>query len=396
MTDLTPSQRRRSLTAAIAVATIAGIGISMLFPLLSLALEEMGAATTTIGLLATVGSLATLGITPLIPRLLRVLGTLPVLFGATAVAIACTLAFHAWPAIWIWFPLRFVNSAALVLLFVVSEIWVNQLAEPHNRGRVLAIYVAFFSGGGALGPALLYVLGTTGWLPYLAAAGLMAAAAVPLLLVRGITPTFHDSPSMAFRGFLVAAPLAAFAALAYGAAETALLQLLPIYAVRAGRTPEAAALLLSLFGVGNVALQFPIGWLSDRMDRRRLLLGCACVGAAGGAGLPWLIGQPGLLEPSLVLWGGVVAAMYTLGLAVIAEQFSGADLAAANSAFIFLYALGMLVGPPAAGLAMDVWDPHGLAGVIAVLFGAYVVVGGVAWLREPRSRRSRKTPTGTE
>ncbi|MDP7573161.1 MAG: MFS transporter, partial [Myxococcota bacterium] len=97
MTDLTPEQRRRSLTAAIAVATIAGIGISMLFPLLSLALEEMGAATTTIGLLATVGSLATLGITPLIPRLLRVLGTLPVLFGATVVAIACTLAFHAWP-----------------------------------------------------------------------------------------------------------------------------------------------------------------------------------------------------------------------------------------------------------------------------------------------------------
>jgi len=268
MTDLTPEQRRRSLTAAIAVATIAGIGISMLFPLLSLALEEMGAATTTIGLLATVGSLATLGITPLIPRLLRVLGTLPVLFGATLVAIGCTLAFHAWPAIWIWFPLRFVNSAALVLLFVVSEIWVNQLAEPHNRGRVLAIYVAFFSGGGALGPALLYVLGTTGWLPYLAAAGLMAAAAVPLLLVRGITPTFDDSPSMAFRSFLVAAPIAAFAALVYGAAEPALLQLLPIYAVRAGRTPEAAALLLSLFGVGNVALQFPIGWLSDRLALR--------------------------------------------------------------------------------------------------------------------------------
>ncbi|MCP4496495.1 MAG: MFS transporter, partial [Phycisphaeraceae bacterium] len=86
----------------------------------------------------------------------------------------------------------------------------------------------------------------------------------------------------------------------------------------------------------------------------------------------------------------------TLGLAGIAEQFSGADLAAANSAFIFLYALGMLVGPPAAGLAMDVWDPHGLAGVIAMLFGAYVIVGVVAWLREPRSRRSRKTPTGAE
>ena len=58
--------------------------------------------------------------------------------------------------------------------------------------------------------------------------------------------------------------------------------------------------------------------------------------------------------------------------------------------FIFLYALGMLVGPPAAGLAMDVWDPHGLAFALAALFGAYVVVGVVAWLREPRSRETRR------
>jgi MFS family permease len=231
----------------------------MLFPLLALALEEMGAASSTVGLLATVGSLATLGITPLIPRLLRVVGTLPLILGSTFVAIVCTLGFHAWPEIWLWFPLRFVNSAALLLLFVVSEIWINQFAEGHNRGRVLGIYVACFSGGAAIGPAMLYVVGTTGWLPYLAAAGLMAVAAIPLAFVRGVTPDFREKPSMAFRSFLVAAPLAGFGALAYGAAETSLLNLLPIYAVRAGRTPEAAALLLSLFGLGNVLLRVPIG-----------------------------------------------------------------------------------------------------------------------------------------
>ncbi len=354
----------------------------MLFPLLALALEEMGAAGSTIGLLSTVGSVATLGITPLIPRLLRVFGTLPLLVGSTFVAIACTLAFNGWPEIWIWFPLRFVNSAALLLLFVVSEIWVNQFAEDHNRGRVLGIYVACFSGGAAIGPGMLYVVGTTGWLPYMAAAGLMAVAAVPLAFVRGVVPVFDERPSRAFRSFLVAAPLAGYAALAYGAVETSLLGLLPIYAVRTGSSPEAAALLLSFFGLGNVVLQFPVGWLSDRLDRRRLLLACAVVGACGALAVPSLISQPGLLELALVLWGGVVAGMYTVGLAVIAERFTGADLAAANSAFIFLYGLGMLVGPPAAGLAMDIWDPHGLMSAIALLFGAYVVVGGLAWWRE--------------
>jgi len=355
----------------------------MLYPLLSLALERMQVATTTVGLLATVGSVATLAITPAIPRLMRVFGTLPLLVGAVGVAITCTLTFNAWPDIWIWFPLRFVNSAALILLFVVSEIWINQLAEEHNRGRVLGIYVACFSGGAALGPAVLFLIGTEGWLPYLAVAGMMAAAAVPLLFVRGVTPEFHDSPSMPFSSFLVAAPLAGLGALAYGAAETSLLHLLPIYAVRTGATPENAALLLSLYGLGSVVLQLPIGWLSDRVDRRRLLLGCAFVGAAGGVALPSLMGLHGVLEPAMVLWGGVVVAMYTIGLGVLAERFSGADLAAANSAFIFLYGIGMLLGPPVAGIAMDLWNPHGLGAAIAGMFGAYCVVGIVALLRDP-------------
>ena len=382
MTDLTPGERRRGLIAAISLVTISGIGLSMLYPLLALALDKMGAPGSTVGLFSTVGSVATLGITPFIPRLLRVVGTLPLIMGSTFVAIACTLAFKGWPEIWIWFPLRFVNSAALLVLFVVSEIWINQFAEDHNRGRVLGIYVACFSGGAAVGPALLYVVGTTGWVPYLAAAALMAVAAVPLAFVRGVVPVFDERPSRGFRSFLVAAPLAGFAALAYGAVETSLLGLLPIYAVRTGSTPEAAALLLSFFGLGNVLLQLPVGWLADRMERRRLLLGCAVVGALGALALPSLISQPGLLEFGLVLWGGVVAGMYTIGLAVIAGRFSGADLAAANSAFIFLYGMGMLVGPPAAGLAMDVWGPRGLPAAIALLFGAYVVVGGGAWWRE--------------
>ena len=254
--------------------------------------------------------------------------------------------------------------------------------------------MACFSGGAAIGPAILFVVGTTGWLPYLAAAGLMAVAAVPLAFVRGVTPEFKEAPSMAFRGFLVAAPLAGFAALAYGAVETSLLTLLPIYAVRTGRTPEAAALLLSLFGLGNVLLQVPIGWLSDRMDRRRLLLTCAVVGAIGALALLSLIVLPGLLEPALVLWGGVIAGMYTLGLAVVAEKFSGADLAAANSAFFFMYGAGMLFGPPAAGLAMDNSDLHGLPSSIALLFGAYVMVGGIAWLRESRPEKSSDIRAG--
>ena len=99
MTDLTPGERRRGLIAAISLVTISGIGLSMLYPLLALALDKMGAPGSTVGLFSTVGSVATLGITPFIPRLLRVVGTLPLIMGSTFVAIACTLAFKGWPEI---------------------------------------------------------------------------------------------------------------------------------------------------------------------------------------------------------------------------------------------------------------------------------------------------------
>ena len=380
------SSRRRGLVAAISVATTAGVGISMLYPLLALALERMGAKTTTIGVMATVGSIATLAITPVIPRLMQRVGTLPLLVGSVGVAIACTLLFNAWPDVWVWFPLRFVNSAALILLFVVSEIWINQLAEDHNRGRVLGVYVTCFSAGGAAGPALLFAVGTDGWLPYVVTAVVMGFSALPLAFARDVVPRFDHAPSMGFGYFLAAAPIAGLAALAYGAVETSVLHLLPVYAVRNAYSAESAAFLLSLYGLGNVILQLPIGWLSDRVDRRRLLLGCAAMGAVGGVALPGLIERPGLLEPLLVLWGGVVVGMYTIGLAMLSERFRGPDLAAANSAFIFLYGLGMLTGPTMAGVAMDIWDPHGLGGVVAVIFGVYVLVGGWFLLRESRSQ----------
>ena len=144
-----------------------------------------------------------------------------------------------------------------------------------------------------------------------------------------------------------------------------------------------------MLAAGGVFLQIPIGVLADRIDRRLLLMFCAGAGVFGGISLPLFIHLPWLLWPSLFLWGGVIVGLYTVGLTLLGERFRGADLVGANAAFVMLYGVGAVAGPPVAGAAMDLWDPHGLALALALLCLGFI--GVAAFWRGP----GRASASGT-
>ena len=126
--------------------------------------------------------------------------------------------------------------------------------------------------------------------------------------------------------------------------------------------------------LGNVVFQIPLGLVSDRLDRRLVLFVCAIVGTVG---LPvaWSVGDTTLpLMAVLLVWGGASAGIYTVGLAHLASRFSGADLASANAAFVFCYALGMLIGPAAVGDAMARAPVLGFPVVLASAFAVYAAI----------------------
>jgi predicted MFS family arabinose efflux permease len=119
-------------------------------------------------------------------------------------------------------------------------------------------------------------------------------------------------------------PTATAAVLVFGAVETGGFALFPVFGNRAGYSEADAALLLTMIGLGNVLLQVPLGMISDRMrDRRHLLLACADVGLAGIVALPYVAANWHLLACLLFFWGGVVAALYTIGLAHLGTRLSG-------------------------------------------------------------------------
>jgi MFS family permease len=193
----------------------------------------------------------------------------------------------------------------------------------------------------------------------------------------------HEGKGGNFLHFLTVVPLATFAAFTVGAVESSVMSFSPVYGLRLGYSEQVAALLVMAVAVGNIVAQLPLGMLSDRMDRRRLLLYIALGGIASGGLVAAVSSHPFFLMATIGLWGGLVTGLYAVGLTHLGARLSGSDLASANAAFIFMYSVGMLVGPAATGAGMDAIGPQGLVVVTALILAGYA---GFAF------RRIRKVP----
>jgi MFS family permease len=382
--DAMPARDRHfGIAAAILLVALVGVGLSLTIPLLSLEMERMGVSGTGIGINTAIAGLAGILAVPFVPRLAARIGMGRMLALSIGTVLVCLVLFKAVFQFWAWFPIRFVFSAALGALFVLSEYWISALAPPARRGMVMGIYATVLALGFAAGPGILALVGTSGWPPYLAGAGLLSLAAIPLVLARRNLPGLHDAPSRPFRVYLFALPTATMAGMVFGAVETGGFALLPVYGLRIGFDAEQAALLVTTLALGNVLMQLPIGLLADRMNKGLLLVIIAGLGCAGAAALPLLATTGLAFQALLFIWGGIVGGLYTVGLSHLAARFEGPDLAGANAAFVVLYNVGLTVGPPFVGVAMDYSNPHGFAYALSALF-VLLIAGGIAGaLRRP-------------
>lgn len=362
--------------AAIATISIVGIGLSQTGPLFSLIMERQGHSDAVIGLsMATVG-VAALAITPAVPALARSVGVVRLTVVLILTMIVSFALIFATQNLFGWFALRFVFGAAITGVFVISEFWINALAPEHRRGLIMGIYATVLSLGFGAGPLLLSLTGSVGPAPFVISGILFALSLIPVLLARGSAPRIAADHKASFWPFLFAVPLATGAVFVFGMVESSNFSFLALYGTRLGLGEAVAVNLITLTAVGGLIFLIPIGMLADRLDRRVVLLGCGLVGSCGALLLPTFAGTP-LLFLAIVVWGGIIGGLYTVGLTHLGSRFKGGDLASANAAFVFAYALGMLVGPMSVGAVMDIWDPHGFAWTIAGFFILFTALA--AW-----------------
>ncbi|MCB1426137.1 MAG: MFS transporter [Zhengella sp.] len=369
----------RGLAAAIASISVVGIAIGLGMPLLSFVLEARGFSAGMIGLNTAVAGLASLAAAPFATPLAVRFGMIPVVLAMLAIGGVSFVSFHFFDSFASWFVLRAALHFAITVLFILSESWINHCAPPARRGFVLGVYATVLSLGFAAGPWIFAQLGSEGFLPFGFTLALITLAALPVLLATRDAPDLAGDDGIAagsdFWRYIILVPTATFAVLVFGAVETGGFALFPVYGLRVGYDEASAALLLTMVGLGNVVLQIPLGIISDRVrDRRTILLACAVTGLAGMGVLPMISHDWHMTAAMLFVWGGVVAGLYTVSLAHLGARLRGRQLVQANAAFVFCYALGMLAGPAAIGVGMEVSGPNGFAHVLAAFFAVYIAL----------------------
>jgi len=374
----------RAVITIVVMAAVFGLQQGVSYPLLALILQAEGHSRSLIGLNAAMLPVGLIVAAPLVGPLARRLGAGRTALLSCALMTAALLVLATTRELAWWFPARIVLGLGINGVYVVSETWLNMLVPRAQRGRWLAVYATALAGGFAAGPTLLLLTGTDGVAPFAATIAVTLGTAALVVVASPRLPPVRFEHGESLWRFVGLAPLLLLAVAGAAAFDQAVLTFLPIYALELGASTAAAQLAITALALGNVLLQWPIGWLADRISRRAAMLACTLATAAGGALLP-VLGAGPWLWAAVFLWGGVAYGTYTVALIELGDRFSGGLLLAGNAAFALMWGVAGLVGPTTVGVAMDLAGPPGLP---AVLASGFAVLALAFWRRPRLDKRS--------
>ena len=348
------------MAGLIATVALGAVAAGLTYPLLSFILERQGTAAGLIGLSAAMMPLGFIVSAYLTPALARRTGEARLAILCSILA-ALTLIAIAWTQdVWAWMPLRFLLGFFTKPAYVISETWLISIAPPSRRGRIMGLYSSVVSGGFAIGPLSLGVVGTEGWPPFLiAVTALLLCGLIMLAVVPRLPKLLHEGEAASVGGFFALAPLLLFAVFAAAAFEQTLISLFAVYGAALGSSESRIASLIACFIAGDAALQILLGRMADRFGSTRTMLFCALASVAGCLLLSSFFNS-GLIWPLVFIWGGVSFGIYTMTLIQLGERFTGHALIVGNAAFALVWGIGGIVGSPTTGFAMQLIGHQGL------------------------------------
>ncbi|MEM8813335.1 MAG: MFS transporter [Pseudomonadota bacterium] len=338
------------------------------YPALSFAMEAAGFSRTVIGLQTAMSGLGVAISAVLTPPVAIRVGPWRLGVVAGIITIVTLISFGFTEPGYVWFLLRFILGAAISALFVLSETWLNELAPPALRGRLVAVYTTTVAAMFGVGPLLIPFVGYSGTAPFVIVGGFATLLLLPLFLLRGQVPPLEPARNRDMLAVFWIIPVLIAAVATFGIFDGATMGLWVVYGVELGYSDTIASWTLSAAILGNLFLQIPIGWLADRMSRKTLLSICVGASVLGASLIPFLDLDAWYIWPFLMVWGGMCFGIYTIALTVLGEHLRGALLISANAAFGLMWGVGAILGGALAGGMMDLVGPYGLPAFIFAIF----------------------------
>jgi MFS family permease len=263
-----------------------------------------------------------------------------------------------------WVVARALTGFCFAGLFIVVESWLNGVATDETRGQITSIYAMTGLLAGIVGQLLLPATDATGFRPFCIVAIIIAFALVPIALTRAVAPTHAGGDArINLRGLYHQSPLGLVAASLCGVTTSAFFTLGPIFAQRRGLDTGGVAAFMASGTLGAFLMAWPLGWLSDRLDRRLVIIGAAVTAAATLFSMIALVPNDAsrwILYLCVALFGGTIVPTYSIVMAHVNDAVGKGEFVAASGGLLIMQGIGAAVGPVIAGLAMSAL-PQGLS-----------------------------------
>lgn len=301
------------------------------------------------------------------PNMIRRVGHVRVFAALGSLVSAALLLFPTIQDPIVWMLGRAIIGFCFCGVYVTAESWLNNSSTNETRGQALSAYMIVQMLGIIIAQGLLVVPDPSGYLLFVIPSVLVSISFAPILLSVSPTPAFESTKRMTLKELFRVSPLGFVGMFCMGSVFAAQFGMAAVYATEAGLTIGQIPFFLAAFYVGALLFQYPVGWLSDRSDRRILIgASAAFTGIAAIAGMAFG-GNYYVLLAAAFLVGGLSNPLYSLLIAYTNDFLEYEDMAAASAGLLFLNGVGAIMGPLVIGYAIQVFGPPGFFLLLAVV-----------------------------
>lgn len=317
------------------------------------------------------------------PGMIRRVGHVRVFAALGSFISAVLILFPVLTEPWAWTIGRVIIGFCYSGVYVVAESWLNNAATNETRGQALSAYMITMMFGIVAAQGIMLVADPSGFILFVIPSVLVSISFAPILLSINPTPVVETSQPMTMGEVLKISPLGAVGMFLLGGVYAAQYGMAAVYGAKAGLSLVQISIFVATFYVGATLTQFPLGWLSDRMDRRVLILMVAAVGGVAALMALILGGYYPLLLVSAFLIGGTANPLYSLLIAYTNDFLEPKDMASASSGLVFVNGVGAIAGPLITGYVMNTVGTQGYFLLIAVLLLGLAGYAGYRMTQRP-------------